>query len=171
LGSYEEAAGASALEAAGAVLAGEEGAPPAFLPRPVLRVAGALRGEAFALRGEAADLRGEAVFLAPDFLGEEEADVLCRLAAGAFLGEAAALFLPVTEPEAGLLRVPGETLLGPVAEDAVDPDAFFEVLVLLLAAAFFAGFLAVLAFFLGPVDFLAADPFLAAGALAFLLMA
>jgi hypothetical protein len=119
-------------------------------------------------------LRGEAVFLAPDFLGEEEADVLCRLAAGAFLGEAAALFLPVTEPEAGLLRVPGETLLGPVAEDAVDPvdpDAFFEVLVLLLAAAFFAGFLAVLAFFLGPVDFLAADPFLAAGALAFLLMA
>jgi len=170
-GSYEEAAGASALDPAGAVLAGE--APPDFLPRPDLRV-GALRGEALALRGEAAALRGEAVaFLgeALDFLGEAAADVFCRLAAGAFLGEAAALFLPVTEPDEGLLRVPCETLLGPAA-DEVDPDAFFEVLVLLLAVVFLAGFLEVLAFFLGPVDFLAAGAFLVAGAaLTFLLRA
>jgi len=149
------------LEAAGAVLAGE--APPDFLPRPDLRV-GALRGEALALRGEAAALRGEAVaFLgeALDFLGEAT-DVFCRLAAGAFLGEAAALFLPVTEPDEGLLRVPCETLLGPAA-DEVDPDAFFEVLVLLLAVVFLTGFLEVLAFFLGPVDFLAAGALLVAG--------
>jgi len=95
-----------------------------------------------------------------------EADVFCRLAAGAFLGEAGELLFR----EAGRLRVPEVTRLGPVAVDAarlaVEVVRFLGAalvvffVVVFLVTFLVAGFLVVVFF----VGFLAADFFAATGA-------
>lgn len=82
------------------------------------------------------DLRGEA---------DVEEAVFCRLAAGAFLGEAGELLLR----GAGLLLVPVETRLGPLAAAEAD------VAVVLFLGAALVVFLAVVVAFLVP-DFLVA---------------
>jgi hypothetical protein len=105
------------------------------------------------------------------------AAVFCRLAAGAFLGEAGVVrfLFPAAEPDAGRLLVPDVTRLGPVAGvDARLGEAFFGAA--FLAVDLVAAFFVTVVFFLGDflvvvflVAFLAGAAFLGTTAFSFLL--